>query len=302
MRELIVCLVAAFCTYVAPVPVSAHPPTAGNHLPCHWTDHDANGVFSGDWYITVQMDHYEAAWSEANRNLWNNRHISEGDWNDGWGWGDDDTGGYIGSALVRQYNALSVLRFSSTDYIWNLNTSYYKVDILVWGANYVHNYSKRFKPECPGASSTTGAFNPSQLNKTVIFYPKYFWGDFGNAGFPPNLKPPHYRAATLVHETRHQSKAHTKQDDSDCGRLNSCDPDFFYNGANTWEITWLFNYSRKAVLEGDANPNHALTTTPYIRNLTFDRAAQLLDHSFHQAPDFHLQDVVDIHIVGAVNL
>jgi len=135
------------------------------------------------------------------------------------------------------------------------------------------------------------------LNKTIYLYPRFFWGRAGNPGFAPALYPPLFRAASLVHESRHQEKAHTNQTPSDCGRLNSCDPSFDYGGANAWEVAWLFYYHRRGVDHDDPNPNHAMTTSPTIRNWAFDQAESILYGGFHERPDFALEDVVGIYIL-----
>ncbi|ALU44249.1 hypothetical protein [Pseudoalteromonas rubra] len=89
------------------------------------------------------------------------------------------------------------------------------------------------------------------------------------------------RAATLVHEARHMDKSHGNAGGACSG--SSCDPNWSYNGSNTYQALWLWWFA--------VNANDA---TPAMRASAEQHANYTINRRFVTPPAYHADKDAEI--------
>lgn len=206
--------------------------------------------------------------------LWNNRQdivdffwdqydFDKGDWDDGFGYWDPTN---VDQPLAREFNALYALQYSSPDP--TKKTDDYGGNILRSGANYAMEQIDELDGRCGnGTTSGTTATTWSewyQDNRTELYWPTFYGQDVVT------------RAANVLHESRHAGGKH-HVDDSECTRGGSCDGSWEDEGANMYEVLWLWWYYVEAA-----------EVAPGLKAKARSRANDILERGFHNRPIYHV--------------
>jgi hypothetical protein len=144
---------------------------------------------------------------------------------DVWGWSDP---GNPNLPLGRTFNALWVFR--------NSEPGNDPLNFLTWGYGYAADAISSTYPSCVSSAfaETDGFF---LTGKDVTVYNAFWWQESMVE-----------RAGTLFHEGRHAAagKSHNCNPRS-AGSDSSCDSDWAYDGATTYQVEWLNDYYLSAV-------------------------------------------------------
>ncbi len=208
-------------------------------------------------------------------NLWNCEQRFVDFWWDAYGFdkGDwDGARGYDASCdatrpLARTFNALYALHYSTPagpakdGKDWGGN-------ILRWGATYVRNHADELDGSCEKKAAYATCYNCRApiVDEYIVLHQSFFY----------ELSVVE-RAATLLHEARHDEKDHDADDE--CPRKASCDSSWEYEGSNRYQVSWLTWF----VTEG-------INTNVVMKKRALDRANRILSSGFAEKPSFILDD------------
>ncbi len=189
--------------------------------------------------------------------FWHDFDFDKDDWDNGFGYEDPCN---INLPLGRTFSALNVLDFFGTSKAEN--SSNWLPWFYAFSSNAIDELDARcdFGRACDGCVLATTVSGPIIDNYTVLKWPFFY-----------SLDAPS-RAGTIVHEARHaDGKGHNCG--SGCPRGGSCDSSWGYNGANTYQVLylwWLYAEGR-----GIARP---------LRNMARNRANGILSSGFCNRP------------------
>ncbi|MGH8613427.1 MAG: hypothetical protein ACREYF_15780 [Gammaproteobacteria bacterium] len=205
--------------------------------------------------------HYVNLWGceRAFRDFfWDAYDFDKGDWDEGFGYDDSCN---IEQPLARTFNALYALHYSHADPA--LSKGDREGPILRWGGSYAWSHIDELDARCgDGTSYAYTRWGPIIDNYTNLYLPFFY-----------ELSVPE-RAGTILHEARHaDGKGHDAG--SNCPRGVSCDSSWDYNGANRWQVTWLWWYRAAGV-----------NTTEALQIRARDRGNAILRGGFKTDPGF----------------
>lgn len=179
---------------------------------------------------TTGDDYYYSGWRCQQAFIdfwWRGYDFNKDDWDQGFGF---EAVCDLERPLARTFNGLYALHFAARDY--PTNTGDFNGSILRWGGNYAYHEIDELDARCAtGTNDTAYANTKSGLiidNYTELSL-KFFYELW-----------PAERAGTIVHESRHA--AGVGHNATKCGRGASCDSSFSYEGANRWQVLWLWWY------------------------------------------------------------
>jgi hypothetical protein len=182
--------------------------------------------------------HYiDKYWDDFNMLKWN--------WNDGFGYYDVCNNNL---PLGRMLNAIFVL-----DKTKNIH---YKKSILNWAYDYAEGDIITLSAGCGD-----GTLNAQNILAKVTFYMDGFYGG----------KSVVRRAGILLHEARHTRRIHNGW--GNCPSGASCDSSWEYQGANQYQVLWLWWFGR-----------HSVHTTKALKNDALRDARWRHDNRFNQNP------------------
>lgn len=169
----------------------------------------------------------------------------------------DDSAGYnepcnLKFPLGRTFNALWVLLISAPD-------DDLTGGILRWGYDYAARVTNHLRLECLSEDSSVFAHYDRAEG---ILYVSWKW---------IYILDIVQRAGTVMHEAGHYAKSHVA---GDCPRAPSCDPNWEYRGANTYEAKWYWTYYKKAV-----------RSTSALKDMAKHLAQDMIDNGFNDPPD-----------------
>jgi hypothetical protein len=182
-------------------------------------------------------------------------------WDDGFGWDDACN---TDQPLARTFNACYLLTYSANDYLndnWDAPQN-----ILQWGRRYVRNNIDDLRSKCGDGSAWASSFSGFWVDDRVELYLGFFY----QASVVE-------RAATLVHEARHQGgKSHNANFPPGSvygGGKSGADSDWDYQGAWTFETGYLWWFyaagarttsamRERARQTGNLNIDNAFATHP----------------------------------------
>ncbi len=191
--------------------------------------------------------------------FWDVFDFDEEDWDDGFGYEDQCN---INLPLARTYNALLLLAYSAQDYAES--TDDYSGNALRWAFPYCATVVEEFDAACYGEESNTLAATMTGGDERTEFYLDFFY-DLSVSE----------RAGTIVHECRHYEKGHNG--DPDCPRGRSCDSDWEYQGANMFQVLYLWWFAEDGT-----------RTTSAMRDLARNRAKTVHNTGFVVNPGFSI--------------
>jgi hypothetical protein len=183
--------------------------------------------------------------------IWEAYDFDKEDWDDGFGWENacDTT-----MPLGRTFNGLWALEYSAPD---PYNESY-DMPIINWAGRFARENIDELDARC-GDGSAWALTHRSPTDDWTQLYLGFFYTE----------QVP-LRAGTIIHEARHASgRSH-----SDGGK----DPDWAFNGAWTYDVSWLAYFENQC-------PN----TTQAMKDLARQRANLIIDSYFMIHPGFHIQ-------------
>lgn len=188
-------------------------------------------------------------------NYWSAYAMESGDWDEGWGYSDP---GNVNLPLARVLNAMFVLQFSAPPGAPSTN-------FLTYSHSYVVNSIDEIQTNCSTAETkfayTTWGF---WVDDWTRLYLPFFYG----------LSVPE-RAGTLVHEARHANEV-GHDGGTGCPRAASCDTSWNYQGANRYQVQWLWYYAGTSPAAVD------------LRLKAIDRANAILATGFNTDPGFRI--------------
>jgi hypothetical protein len=154
---------------------------------------------------------------------WGDFDFDKGDWDEGFGW---DAPCNINQPLGRTFNALNLLDFFGTSKPDDSN------NWLPWFYAFSSGAIDELDGRCGSGSASgctiaTTRHGPIIDNWTQLYWP-FFYGQ--------NVVG---RAGTIVHEARHADGS-SHNGGTGCPRAGSCDTNWGYNGANTFEVLYLW--------------------------------------------------------------
>ena len=205
--------------------------------------------------------HYMDLWRCEQRFIdffWDAYDFSKSDWDEGFGYDDPCNNE---QALARTFNALYALHYSHPDPA--LSKGDRNGPILRWGGSYAWSHIDELDARCgDGTAYAYTRWGPIIDNYTNL-YLSFFY----------ELSVPE-RAGTILHEARHaDGKGHDAG--SNCLRGRSCDSSWDYNGANRYQVTWLWWYRAAGV-----------NTTEALKIRARDRGNAILREGFTTDPGF----------------
>ncbi|WP_257387587.1 hypothetical protein [Tahibacter caeni] len=191
--------------------------------------------------------------------FWNHFDFDKGDWDDGFGYDDPCN---VNQPLARTFNALYLLAYSAQDYA--TSTGDFSGNALRWGYPYSATKIDELDGRCGSGDKNTGArattYTGLQDNRTVLKWP-FFYGEVVVE-----------RAGTVLHEARHAGgKSHNGG--TGCPRKASCDTNWAYEGANMYQVLYLW-WFRVA----------GTRTTTAMKNRARSEAQNIIDRGFNTNP------------------
>lgn len=171
---------------------------------------------------------YGALCTQASINQhWSDFDFDKGDWDGGFGYNDPCN---INLPLGRTFNALNLLDFYGTSK--PAGSSNWLPWFYSFASNAIDELDGRCGSGCPGACAGCGSFT-NAINfrglddRTELYWPFFYAQNvFG-------------RASIIVHEARHaDGKGHNGG--TTCGNGGSCDTTWAYNGANRYQVLYLW--------------------------------------------------------------
>lgn len=193
--------------------------------------------------------------------FWNHFDFDKGDWDDGFGYDDPCN---VNQPLARTFNALYLLAYSAQDYA--TSTGDFSGNALRWGYPYSATKIDELDGRCGSGDRNSGArattYTGLQDNRTVLKWP-FFYGEVVVE-----------RAGTVLHEARHAGgKSHNGG--TGCPRKASCDTSWGYEGANMYQVLYLW-WFRVA----------GTRTTTAMKNRARSEAQSIIDRGFNTNPGF----------------
>jgi len=218
-------------------------------IPAHDNVADGSSHYSSLMCNQTLVDHW-----------WGVFDMRESDWDSGFGYYDACN---MDLPLARTFAAMYLLTYSAQDYA--TNTGDYSGNALRWGYPYTANNAGRTSALCFKPGSTPGQWAAWAYGSRMELYIPYFYNMDVAA-----------RAATLLHEARHNGgKSHNGG--SGCSRGASCDTNWAYEGANMYEVLYLWWFG----VDGTR-------TTSAIRNMGLNRARAVHNNAFNTNPGFNI--------------
>jgi len=194
--------------------------------------------------------------------VWEHFDFDKGDWDDGFGW---DEACNVDQPLARTFNALYLLAYSAEDYA--TSTSDFSGNALRWAYPYSASNIDELDGRCGSGDKNTGARattyrGPTVDDRTVLKWP-FFYGEVVVQ-----------RAGTILHEARHAAgKSHNGG--SGCPRGKSCDTNWAYQGANMYQVLYLWWFR----VDGTR-------TTSAMKNWARSEAQNIIDRGFNTNPGY----------------
>jgi hypothetical protein len=194
--------------------------------------------------------------------FWEHFDFDKDDWDDGFGY---DAACNVNQPLARTFNALYLLAYSAEDYA--RSTSDFSGNALRWGYPYSATRIDELDGRCGSGDKTSGPRattyrGPFTNDRTVLKWP-FFYGEVVVQ-----------RAATILHEARHAGgKSHNGG--SDCPREASCDTSWGYEGANMYQVLYLWWFR----VDGTR-------TTTAMKNWAKTEAQNIIDRGFNTNPGY----------------
>ncbi|NNM23648.1 MAG: hypothetical protein HKO54_08835 [Flavobacteriaceae bacterium] len=218
-------------------------------IPPHDNVADGSSAYQTGLCNQARVDHW---WSVMN--------MRESDWDAGFGYYDACN---LDRPLARTFAALYLLTYSAQDYA--TNTGDYSGNALRWAYPYTANNIGRLQALCFKPGSNPGDWLGWAYGNRVELYIPYFY----------NLNVAS-RAGTLLHEARHNGgKSHNGG--SGCPRAASCDTNWDYEGANMYQVLYLWWFA----VDGTR-------TTQAIRDMGRNRARAVHNNGFNTNPGFNI--------------
>lgn len=191
---------------------------------------------------------------------WSVFDMRESDWDAGFGYYDACN---MDLPLARTFAAMYLLTYSAQDYA--LSTGDYSGNALRWAYPYTATNAGRTSALCFKPGSAVGQWAAWAYGSRIELYIPFFYS-FDVAS----------RAGTLLHEARHNGgKSHNGG--STCPRGASCDTNWAYEGANMYEVLYLWWFG----VDGTR-------TTSAIRNMGLNRARAVHNNAFNTNPGFNI--------------
>jgi hypothetical protein len=194
--------------------------------------------------------------------FWNHFNFDKDDWDEGFGYDDPCN---VDQPLARTFNALYLLAYSAEDYA--RSTSDFSGNALRWAYPFSATAIDELDCRCgsgdknvgPRATTYWGFFVD---DRTVLKWP-FFYDEVVVQ-----------RAGTIVHEARHaDDKDHNGG--SGCPRGKSCDTNWDYQGANMYQVLYLWWFR----VDGTR-------TTTAMKNWARLEAQNIIDRGFNTNPGF----------------
>lgn len=218
-------------------------------VPPHDNVADGSSVYATGLCNQARVDHW-----------WGVFDMRESDWDSGFGFNDPCN---LDLPLGRTFAALYLLTYSAEDYA--TNTSDYSGNALRWAYPYTANNIGRLQALCFKPGSTPGEWAGWAYGSRVELYIPYFYSlDVVS------------RAGSLLHESRHNGgKSHNGG--TGCPREASCDTNWAYEGANMYQVLYLWWFA----VDGTR-------TTSAIKNMSRNRARTVQNNAFNTNPGFNI--------------
>ena len=194
--------------------------------------------------------------------FWDHFDFDKGDWDDGFGYYDCCN---VNKPLARTFNALYLLAYSAEDYA--KSTGDFSGNALRWAYPYSATNIDELDGRCGSGDKNSGARATTYWgffvdDRTVLKWP-FFYGE--------NVIE---RAGTILHESRHAAgKGHNGG--SGCPRGKSCDTNWNYQGANMFQVLYLWWF----YVDGTR-------TTSGMRNYAKIEAQRIIDRGFNTNPGY----------------
>jgi hypothetical protein len=193
--------------------------------------------------------------------FWAAYDFDQGDWDDGFGY---EAACDINLPLARTFNALYALHYAAADYATDPDDR--NGPILRWGGSYARSHIDELDARC--GDGTLFGYTQWGVDAYTDLYLPFFY----------QLSVPE-RAGTILHESRHADGV-SHDAGTNCPRMGSCDSSWEYNGANRWQVVWLWDYAFTAV-----------DTNLALRDRARDRGNAILAGGFTTAPGFVIPEV-----------
>jgi hypothetical protein len=183
---------------------------------------------------------------------WRDFALDREDWDENWGYDDP---GNLNLPFARAMTGFWALENSAP---WGAGSD----NFLTWGYRFSVDNIDEIRTEC------TLDF----IGRTRDFFLDS-WTKLGIPWFYHSTVPE--RAGTVVHEARHANGV--GHSSCGCPRGKSCDKDWNYFGANTYQVIWLEWFASTAA-----------NTTPAMQQRARDRANEILSSGFCTDPGFRI--------------
>ncbi|QQO53705.1 MAG: hypothetical protein N838_10410 [Thiohalocapsa sp. PB-PSB1] len=183
-------------------------------------------------------------------------------WDDGFGWHDCCN---TSKPLARTFNALYLLNYSAEDY---MNESW-DSPILNWGCRYARNKLNDLRSKCGDGSAWAKHFDYWIFGSHVELYMGFFYSESVVE-----------RAATLIHEARHEDKGHNANFPSGSvfGAGNSgADSSWGYKGAWMYDALYLWWFYAAGT-----------RTTSAMKQRARQRGNLIIDNAFATHPGYSI--------------
>lgn len=218
-------------------------------VPAHDNVADGTSVYLSGFCNQERVNHWWAVFK-----------MRKEDWDNGFGYEDPCN---MDLPLGRTFAALYLLTYSADDYA--RTTSDFSGNALRWAYPYTATNAGRLEALCFKPGSTPGQWAGWAYGDRIELYIPFFY----------NFDVPS-RAATFLHESRHNGgKSH--DGGSGCPRAASCDTNWAYQGANMYEVLYLWWFG----VDGTR-------TTSAIKNMALNRARSVHNSAFNTNPGFSI--------------
>ncbi len=222
-------------------------------VPCGATVGDDNA--SGDTYFAARW----ACRQDYVNFFWTAYHFDQQDWDEGFGFENVCD---VNLPLARTFNALYALHYAVANPATQPGD--FSGNILRWGGNYARTHIDELDGRCQGDNALAFTMWGPIIDNYTELYAPFFYGTSVVE-----------RASTILHESRHADGWLHDAPDSSCLRHASCDSSWNYDGANRWQVTWLWWYR-----------NEATDTTPAMKARAKDRGNDVILNGFAANPGF----------------
>lgn len=191
---------------------------------------------------------------------WSVYDMQHDSWDQGFGYDDPCN---LDLPLARTFAAMYLLTYSAEDYA--KRTDDFSGNALRWAHPYAATHSGNVQALCFKPGSSPGQWAGWAYGSRIELYIPFFY-NFDVVT----------RAGTLLHESRHNGgKSH--DGGSGCPRAASCDTTWGYEGANMYEVLYLWWFG----VDGTR-------TTSAIKNMGLNRARAVQNSAFNTNPGFNI--------------